>query len=269
MLITMVYTLAISNRKGGTGKTTVAVNLAAGLAALGRRVLLVDLDTQNHCAVGLGVKVGHGEPTVHDLFRGPWLGLGPMMRQTSVAGLQLVPADPLFEHGSGTRDEGLLKAALASDLLEDAFDLVILDTPPSLDLLMLNALTAADGLIVPYVPHHLSLEGVRQLMRVLYKIKSRSNPDLKILGFLPVMVAEHIRQHKVVTASIAHQFGAPKVLPGIRTDIKLAEAFGTGQPVAAYAPRSRAAEDFAGLARFCDAALGVAAGGGHDPVRVG
>jgi len=255
----MGYILAISNRKGGTGKTTVSVNLAAELARAGRRVLLVDLDTQNHCAVGLGVKVGHGEPTVHDLFRPGPPALASLVRATAVPGLHLVPADPVFEHGSGSRDEGLLKAALADPGLQAAFDLVILDTPPSLDLLLINALTAADGLIVPYVPHHLSLEGVRQLMRVLYKIKSRANPGLKILGFLPVMVAEHIRQHKVVTASIAHQFGAPRVLPGIRTDIKLAEAFGTGQPVACYAPKSRAAEDFAALGRFCEAALGPVA----------
>ena len=245
----VVQTIAVSNRKGGTGKTTVAVNLAAEFAAAGRRVLLVDLDSQSHCAVGLGVKVARGAPTVHDLFRAGAATLESSVRATAFPFLSLAPADPLFEHGSGFRDQGLLSRALAEPAITDAFDLVILDTPPSLDILLLNALQAAHGVIVPYVPHPLSLEGVKQLMRVLFMIKSGENPDLKIYGLLPVMVAEHIREHRAITGAIEHQFGAPKVLAGIRTDIKLAESFGAGQPIRVYAPKSRAAEDFAALGR--------------------
>jgi len=248
-----MYHLAISNRKGGTGKTTVSVNLAAELAALGLRVLLVDLDSQNHCAVGLGLPASPGLPTVHDTFRDPECPLWPAVRRTGVPNLSLVGADPLFEHGSGTRDEALLKTALAHPALVTAFDLVLLDTPPSLDLLLLNALNAAQGLIVPFVPHPLSLEGVKQLMRVLFKVKTRANPALKILGFLPVMVAEHVRQHQAVTGAIAQQFGAPRLLAGIRTDIKLAEAFAAGQPIRDYAPKSRGAEDFRTLGQWLSA----------------
>lgn len=104
-------------------------------------------------------------------------------------------------------------------------------------------------MIVPYVPHPLSLEGVKQLMRVLFTVKSGVNPDLRIDGFLPVMVAEHIKQHRAITAEIGHQFGMPRLLPGIRNDIKLAEAFGAGQPIRIFAPKSRAGEDFAALGR--------------------
>jgi chromosome partitioning protein len=100
---------------------------------------------------------------------------------------------------------------------------------------------------VPYVPHPLSFEGVRQLVRVLFKVISGRNPKLKILGFLPVMTANHVRQHRQITEQVTKQFGALRVLNGIRTDIKLAEAFGIGKPVRLYAPKSRGAEDFAEL----------------------
>jgi chromosome partitioning protein len=240
--------IAISNRKGGTGKTTVSVNLAAELAALGRRVLLVDLDSQGHCAVGLGIKTGTKDAAVHHLFTDPDARLAAVIRDTAFANLFLAPADQLFEHGSGVRDPHRLSRALAEPEITDGFDVVIVDTPPSLDNLLINALTAANWVLVPYVPHHLSFEGVRQLMRVLFKVMTRDNPRLKILGFLPTTAAEHIRQHRAVTNEVSRQFGAHRVLAGIRNDIRLAEAFAAGKPVRHYSPRSRGAQDFADLA---------------------
>jgi len=114
--------------------------------------------------------------------------------------------------------------------------------------LLLSALMAADWVLIPYVPHPLSLEGVRQLTRVLFKIISGPNQGLKLAGFLPMMAADHIRQHRSVNGDVAHQFGDRRILPGIRNDIRLAEAFGAGQPIQYYAPRSRSAADFAVLA---------------------
>lgn len=247
-MATAPFIIAISNRKGGTGKTTVSVNIAAELAALGRRVLLVDLDSQGHCAVGLGIKMAQGESTVHSLFIDPAARLTDAIRETSFPNLSLVPADQLFEHGSGIRDERRLALALTEEEIAERFDVVIVDTPPSLDILLLNALYAANWVLVPYVPHHLSYEGVRQLMRVLFKVMSGANPSLKILGFLPTMAAKHIRQHRVVTEEVSRQFGAHRVLPGIRNDIRLAEAFAVGKPVRNYASRCRGANDFATLA---------------------
>lgn len=248
----MSVTLVVSNRKGGAGKTTVSVNLAAELAVLGRRVLLVDLDSQSHCALGVGIKVGKTTLTSHDIFRSQEARLAAAAQPTAFPNLFVVPADPLFEHGSGLRDENLLRCALADADIVSAFDVVILDTPPSLDILLLNALMAANLVLIPYVPHPLSFEGVRQLMRVLFKIISGPNQGLKLAGFLPMMTAEHIRQHRTVNKDIAQQFGDLRILPGIRNDIRVAEAFGAGKPVHYYAPRSRAAEDFALLAAVVD-----------------
>jgi chromosome partitioning protein len=240
----MARVLVITNRKGGTGKTTTSVNLAAELAARGDRVLLVDLDTQGHCAVGVGVAVQKGEPTVHGLFSNGQ-PLTPAIRETNWENLHLLPADPLFEHGSGSRDESLLRRALADEGLHEHYDSILLDTPPSLDILLLNALNAADRVLVPFLPHYLAGEGVRQLARVLFRVASnRANQGLRVMGFLPIMVDTRIGQHKQVMGSVAHQFGASRMLDGIRNDIRVAESFAAGKPVRYYAPKSRAAEDF-------------------------
>jgi len=241
--------IAVCNRKGGAGKSTTAVNLAAELAARGLRVLLVDLDSQGHCAVGLGVKTEPGEPCAHRIFTDPAASLLDAARDTAYANLKLVPADRQFEHGSGVRDEARLSRALQETRIASGFDLVIIDTPPSLDLLLLNALSAAHWVLVPYIPHPLSFEGIRQLMRVLLKVMSRSNPAVKILGFLPTTAAEHVRQHQAVTGDVSRQFGAHRVLPGIRNDIRLAEAFAAGKPVRHYAPKCRGAADYDELAQ--------------------
>jgi chromosome partitioning protein len=241
----MTRILAISNRKGGSGKTSTAVNLAAEWAARGQRVLLIDLDTQGHCALGLGVKSAKGSPTVHSLMRGQHR-LMDTLCATSIPGLDLVPADPLFEHGSGTQDELTLSRALEDPALRERYDTIVLDTPPSLDALLLNALCAADRVLVPLQPHFLAGEGVRQLARVLFRLVSRgANERLRLLGFLPVMLDTRVGQHREVTQGLSQQFGAVRLLPGIRSDIRVAEAFGQGRPVRLHAPSCRAAADYA------------------------
>lgn len=251
----MAQVIVITNRKGGTGKTTVSVNLAAEFAALGLRVLLIDLDTQGHCAVGTGVRVGKDTPTIHRLFQTARTHLSDVVLETPFPNLWLAPADPRFDSSGWYQGEGLLVREFASQSVQDAFDLVVIDTAPSQDFLMLNALNAADVAIVPYIPHHLSMEGVKQLMRIVFSVKAGLNPDLKIFGFLPVMASDHINEHRANNARIAEDFGGPGPLAAIRTDIKLAEAFAAGKPIRAYAPRCRGAEDFRTLSQEVAATL--------------
>lgn len=241
--------IAVSNRKGGAGKTTVAVNLAAELAALGKRVLLIDLDSQGHCAVGVGHKHVAGEASVHDVFRGQAHGLLDSIKTTQVERLDIAPADQMFDHGGASQDHSSLARALDDEALRSRYEFIIIDTPPSLDSLLLNALTAADWVLIPYIPQALSLEGVKQLMRVLFKLLSAQNAHLRILGFLPIQVHGQVRSHRKVTGEIARQFGSLRLLSGIRSDVRLAESFAAGKPIRLFEPKCRAAEDFLMLAR--------------------
>lgn len=241
-------TLVVTNRKGGSGKTSTAVNVAAELAARGQRVLLIDLDTQSHCALGLSVKLAKNTPTVHGFFAGQY-GLTPAIQPSQWSNLHLIPADPLFEHGSGLKDDFLLRNALESEGLTESYDILILDTPPSLDTLLLNALYSADRVLVPFLPHFLAGEGVRQLARVLFRVGShRANEGVRMLvGFVPIMLDMRIGQHKKVANGVSSQFGASRMLSGVRNDIKVSESFAAGKPVRYFAPKSRAAQDYENL----------------------
>ncbi len=242
-----MHVIAVSNRKGGTGKTTVCVNLASELAARGHRVLLIDLDSQGHCAVGLGIAASAEWSTIHHVLATGG-NLDDAIRPTPQQNLWLAAADPQFEHGRLGGDAQALRRAMLSAMLGNRFDFVFIDTPPSLDSLLINGLTAADRLLIPFVPHPLSFHGIRQLAKLLFSVISRDNASLKILGFLPVMAAEHVRQHRAMSVQVAREFGAARMLPPIRMDIRLAEAFGAGVPIRAYAPACRSNEDFQSLA---------------------
>jgi chromosome partitioning protein len=239
--------IAVANRKGGTGKSTTAVNLAAEYAAHGHRVLLIDLDTQGHCAMGLGIRLHTGQITAHHLFGPQAQPLEAGRIAHVLPNLDLVPADPMFQHGLAPDDEGLLGRHLAQTGLLSAYDVILFDTPPSLDLLLLNALACAHWALIPFVPHALAAEGVRQLSRVFFKVAMRSNARLRLLGLLPVMMDPRIGLHKEIRAQMAHQFGEERLLPGIRNDIKLAEAFSAGQPARLYAPHCRGTADYHAL----------------------
>jgi chromosome partitioning protein len=237
--------IVVTNRKGGTGKTTTSVNIAAEFAAQGRRVLLIDMDSQGHCAVGLDVAPARDAPTIHNLFMSAESLLTDAVYPTAWPNLHLVPANPLFEHGSGGGDPTRLASALRDEGLTEQYDLIIIDTPPSLDSLLMNALCAARRVLVPFVPHHLSGEGMRNLARVLFRVAADLNPELKLLAFLPVMLDRRVGLHRSITEGVAHQFGRGRLLTGIRSDIKLAESFARRRPIRSYMPDCRGSEDYA------------------------
>lgn len=240
----MSLVLSVSNRKGGSGKTTTAVNIAAEWAARGLRTLLVDLDTQGHAGYGFDVVARRGEPTVHRLFVDPDFDLVDAIHPTAYPDLFVMPADQTFEGTPAGTSRTLLAQQLRGPRIADAFDLIVLDTPPSGDAMLLNALSAADGILIPVLPHALSAESVRQLTRLLFQVASQTNRSLRLFGILPVMMNGRINLHRAVIDEVAVQFGQSRVMGAIRTDIQLAEAFASHKPVRDYAPRCRGTLDY-------------------------
>lgn len=242
--MTAPFILTVSNRKGGSGKSTSAVNLAAEWANRGFRVLVVDLDTQGHAGFGLGIIPAKGAPTAHDIFRDSACTIADAIVPCAWPNLWCAPADFLFEGTDSPREPGLLAGQLRHPDLAARFDIIILDTPPSLDQLLVNAMSAADGVLIPMLPHALSAEGVKQLSRLFYRIATSSNPNLKLIGLVPIMYNPRLNHHQSIMADMVRQFGAERVMRGIRVDTKLAEAFAARQPIRTFAPRSHGALDY-------------------------
>ena len=235
--------IAIANRKGGTGKTTTAVNLAAEWGKKGYKTLLIDLDTQGHAAIGLGCRENrHQDISLHDIFTNPNNKLANVIKKTPVENVSLAAANTEFV--SQEIDALYLRNALYNEGLNEQYQRVILDTPPTLDALLINALSASDGVVVPFIPHHLAGIGVRQLAKLFYQVAMRHNTDLRLLGLLPIMHDRHVKLHRRVIEDMRKQFGIKRILRGIRPNIKLAEAFEAGEPVVNYDSRCRGSMDY-------------------------
>lgn len=235
--------LAVANRKGGTAKTTTAVNLAAALAARGQRVLLVDLDTQGHAGLGFGVRAAPGEPTVHDLFKGNGpADLGRAIRSTGVENVDVLPADRGFSGPEGA--VAPLGLATALTPLAQAYAVTLIDTAPTADALLISALASAHHVLVPTQLHHLAVDGVGQFARSYFRVATTLNPGLRGLSILPVQVDLRITMQREALERLAARFGRERLLPGIRPDIGLAEAFGRDVPLRHFRARSRAIQDF-------------------------
>lgn len=246
----MATTLAILNNKGGVGKTTTAVNLAAGLAANGRRVLLVDLDSQGSASLSLGVPRTALEPSVARALLRKEL-VQSVIRQTSVEGLDLLTgsielanADLVLAEIKGREDRlrVCLKPVLAT------YEFVVVDCPPSLALLPINALVAADAFLVPVTPHYLSLEGLVGLLDAVERVKDGIGVKTKMLGLLLTMVDYRTRVMGEIVQMIRKQYKGQVFKTEIRGSVRLAEAPSFGKTIFEYAGRSTGAEAYRSLA---------------------
>ncbi|MDD2828696.1 MAG: ParA family protein [Sulfuricurvum sp.] len=233
-------TIVVSNRKGGSAKTTTAVNLACELAKRGS-VLLIDFDTQAHASMGVGSSSSL-DNGVHSIFFGKTLC--ETFVPTVFDQLTLSPATEFFDVYENGDLRGTLKNRFANEMLHEFFDYVVIDTPPTFDALLKNALEVADAVVIPFVPHHLGVVAVGQMVRAIYQHASNNYQSTPNVGILPVMVNLHIPEHRDAIAKVKVQFGEEKFFSPIGIDVKLSNQFEGGNPIIDNADRSRGIKDY-------------------------
>ena len=243
--------IAITNQKGGVGKTTTAINLGAALAVSDVKVLLIDADPQGNSTSGLGVQKTPGLATIYDV-----LVDGKDMAQaicpTSMEGLEILPADKNLigvnlQLVNEDARESILRQRLQT--IRDKYDFILIDCPPALDLLTLNALIAADSVLIPIQCEFFALEGVSELMDTIERIRESFSHPLKTEGILLTMYDDRTNLTRQVAADLREFFGEDVFKTVIPRNIRLAEAPSHGKSILAYDPGSRGAEAYIQLAK--------------------
>ena len=243
--------IAIFNQKGGVGKTTTNINLAACLAVRGKKILVLDIDPQGNTTSGLGVSKHGVGLTTYDLLTDPSVVTEDAIIPTTVEGLDLIPgsvqlAGAEVELVRLERRESRLKTALAP--VKEKYDYIFIDCPPSLGLLTINSLTAVDSVLIPIQCEYYALEGVSQLMSTIEIVKKNMNPDLEIEGVILSMFDGRTNLSIQVVEEVKKYFREKVYTTVIPRNVRLAEAPSYGMPIVQYDPSSRGAEAYSEFA---------------------
>jgi chromosome partitioning protein len=246
----LARTIAVAMQKGGVGKTTTAVNLGAALAEIGQRVLLIDLDAQGHLTLYMKPPA-ELEKTIYHLLVEPDTTVTDVVLEAPQMGVHYIPADVELAGADNQLINEIGRESILRDKLEAVqkrYDFIIIDCPPSLDLIVINALVAADEVLVPLQAEFLALKGMQELLITMERVKRRLNPRLELIGILPTLYRARALHSQEVLAAVREKYGDKVYDFGVTDSIRFAETPLAGQSILQYAKDSDGARSYRALA---------------------